>query len=601
MLAPNCPNAATIRRLFTSPDTAAATTWRTEVRDNATTPPLTCPSSGSTPSAFYSDASTAGQPPFDCNADGRVWARAEATVRGRRRAMIALVQAERETQPLPRSVLLAGRLEIGTNGNKLHIDAQADTALTTNIAVRCTPAALLDLSPPCLKVGQETGLLDNLWSATKLPIQLNGTMPQTGYPPARVLSPDALERLRRTAITNGTYFETCPTDASKLAGAVVDVETCSQTYNSTSVINTPESPGALIIADGTITLKGNITYHGMLYHANLSNATGILVDSRSMAPGFCESTARPSRPCAPTALPASSRTPGARSRRASLWAGRPLDDRLDSAADPSALNAGVAHADEMSVTVTTSLFAALLGSVMGSFLNVVSHRLPRRESLVHPPSRCSGCGADVKPYDNVPIFSWLILRGRCRSCAAPISARYPLVEAVTAGLYVACVARFGLGLEVILPLVFVTLLVPVAAIDLEHRIIPNVLVGPAAVVAVAVAALLLDDSLPERLIAGAVAGGFLLMAALAYPAGMGMGDVKLAGVMGLFLGRAVGPAIFVALIAGTVVGVAIMARRGVAQGRKTAVPFGPFLVLGSLVGLFAGEAIVDWYVDSFVA
>ena len=238
---------------------------------------------------------------------------------------------------------------------------------------------------------------------------------------------------------------------------------------------------------------------------------------------------------------------------------------------------------------------------MGSFLNVVSYRLPRRESLVHPGSRCPGCGADVKPYDNVPIFSWLLLRGRCRSCAAPISARYPGVEAITAALYAACVVRFGVGVELILPLVFVTLLVPVAAIDLEHRIIPNVLIGPAAVVAVAVAGLLLAGSLPERLIAGVAAGGFLLMAALAYPAGMGMGDVKLAGVMGLFLGRSVGPAILIALLAGTVVGVAIMARRGVAEGRKTAVPFGPFLVFGSLVGLFAGEAIVDWYVDSFVA
>jgi len=251
--------------------------------------------------------------------------------------------------------------------------------------------------------------------------------------------------------------------------------------------------------------------------------------------------------------------------------------------------------------VTTSLFAALVGAVMGSFLNVVSHRLPRHESLVRPGSRCPGCGAGVKPYDNVPIFSWLLLRGKCRSCAAPISARYPVVEAITAALYAACVARFGTGVEVILPLVFVTLLVPVAAIDLEHRIIPNALVGPAAVIALVVAAVLLSDSLPERLIAGAAAGGFLLMAALAYPAGMGMGDVKLAGVMGLFLGRAVGPAMLLALVAGTVIGVAIMARRGVAEGRKTAVPFGPFLVLGSLVALFAGETIVDWYVANFVA
>ncbi len=254
----------------------------------------------------------------------------------------------------------------------------------------------------------------------------------------------------------------------------------------------------------------------------------------------------------------------------------------------------------MRVIVTTSLFAALIGAVVGSFLNVVSYRLPRRESLIHPGSRCPGCGEDVKPYDNVPIFSWLALRGRCRSCAAPISARYPVVEAITAVLYALCVVRFGVGTEVILPLVFVTLLVPVAAIDLEHRIIPNVLVGPAALLAVGVALAVDAGSLPERLIAGLAAGGFLLMAALAYPSGMGMGDVKLAAVMGLFLGRTVGPAMLVALVAGTVVGLAVMARKGVAEGRKTAVPFGPFLALGGLFGLFAGDAVVEWYLDSFV-
>jgi len=253
------------------------------------------------------------------------------------------------------------------------------------------------------------------------------------------------------------------------------------------------------------------------------------------------------------------------------------------------------------MTVTASLFAALFGATIGSFLNVVSYRLPRRESLVRPASRCPGCQMPVKPYDNVPIFSWLVLRGRCRSCAAPISARYPVVEAVTAVLYALCVLRFGVGTEIILPVVFLTLLVPVAAIDLEHRIIPNMLVGPAALLALAVALAVDAGSLPERLIAGLAAGGFLLMAALAYPNGMGMGDVKLAGVMGLFLGRSVGPAMLVALLAGTIVGLAVMALRGVAEGRKTAVPFGPFLALGGLVGLFAGEAFVDWYVDSFVA
>lgn len=216
-----------------------------------------------------------------------------------------------------------------------------------------------------------------------------------------------------------------------------------------------------------------------------------------------------------------------------------------------------------------------------------------------PASRCPGCETPVKPNDNVPIFAWLLLRGRSRSCEAPISARYPVVEVVTVVLYALCVVRFGVGTEVILPLILVTLLVPVAAIDLEHRIIPNVLVGPAALLAVGVALAVDPGSLPERLIAGLAAGGFLLVAALAYPSGMGMGDVKLAAVMGLFLGRVVGPAMLVALLAGTVVGMAVMARKGVREGRKTAVPFGPFLALGGVVGLFVGEAFVDWYLDSF--
>jgi leader peptidase (prepilin peptidase)/N-methyltransferase len=241
------------------------------------------------------------------------------------------------------------------------------------------------------------------------------------------------------------------------------------------------------------------------------------------------------------------------------------------------------------------VIAALMGAVVGSFLNVVAYRLPRRESLVTPGSRCPACAVAIRPWHNVPVLSWLALRGRCASCAAPISARYPLVEAGTAALYVAVVLRFGSGVGLWLGLAFVTLLVPVALIDLDHRIIPNRLLAPAAVVAVAIAAVGAPGSLPERLIAAAAAGGFLLVAALAYPGGMGMGDVKLAAVMGLYLGRSVGPAMLAATIAGTLVGVAIMARRGARAGRKTAIPFGPFLALGSVVGLLAGAELIDWY------
>lgn len=244
--------------------------------------------------------------------------------------------------------------------------------------------------------------------------------------------------------------------------------------------------------------------------------------------------------------------------------------------------------------------APLTGLLIGSFLNVVAHRLPRGESLVAPASRCPGCDVAIKPWDNVPVLSWLLLRGRCRSCSAPISARYPVVEAATALLFLAVALAKGLGPEAWLGLALVTVLVPVTLIDLDHRIIPNRIMTPAAVAAVAILAVTAPDRLPEHAIAGLAAGGFLLAAALAYPRGMGMGDVKLAAVLGLFLGSSVAAAMLVALVSGTVVGAAIMARRGVAAGRKTAVPFGPFLALGGLVGLLAGAELVDWYLTTFV-
>jgi leader peptidase (prepilin peptidase) / N-methyltransferase len=243
--------------------------------------------------------------------------------------------------------------------------------------------------------------------------------------------------------------------------------------------------------------------------------------------------------------------------------------------------------------------AALAGMIVGSFLNVVAYRLPRGESLSRPRSRCPGCGAPIAPYDNIPVLSWLLLRGRCRRCGEPISARYPLVEAATGVLYALVVVAKDDTLDIVLGLLLVTALVPITLIDLEHRLIPNRITLPAAVAAL-IAAVLLDVSfVPEQLIAGAAAGGFFLLAALAYPRGMGMGDVKLAGMLGLYLGRAVGPAIFAGLIAGVLVGAVIIGRKGAREGRRTAVPFGPFLALGGLVGLFFGDAIVDAYLDRF--
>jgi len=244
--------------------------------------------------------------------------------------------------------------------------------------------------------------------------------------------------------------------------------------------------------------------------------------------------------------------------------------------------------------------AALGGLLVGSFLNVVIARLPTGESLVSPGSRCPHCGHAVRPYDNVPVVSWLVLRGRCRDCGAPISARYPLVEALTAALCAAVVAVKGADDEALLGLALVLTLVPVTFIDLDHRLIPNKILLPSAVVAVAILAIIDADELPEHLIAAVAAGGFFLLAVLAYPRGMGMGDVKLAAVMGLYLGTSVAPALLAALLAGTLVGAVIIARKGAAEGRKTAVPFGPFLALGALVGLFAGPELVDWYRQTFL-
>jgi leader peptidase (prepilin peptidase)/N-methyltransferase len=246
-----------------------------------------------------------------------------------------------------------------------------------------------------------------------------------------------------------------------------------------------------------------------------------------------------------------------------------------------------------------AVLAGVFGLLLGSFLNVVAYRLPRGESLAFPGSHCPSCETPIRPWDNVPVLSWLWLKGHCRACRGAISARYPVVEATTAALLVAVVLAKGADRDAWLGLAFVLLLVPVTLIDLDHRIIPNKLMGLGTAVSLSILALTDPGSIPEHLIAAAAAGGFLLVAAVAYPAGMGMGDVKLAAVMGLFLGRDVGAAMLVALVAGSVVGAAIIARKGAAEGRKTAIPFGPYLAFGGLVALFAGGAVVDWYLNTF--
>lgn len=246
-----------------------------------------------------------------------------------------------------------------------------------------------------------------------------------------------------------------------------------------------------------------------------------------------------------------------------------------------------------------AVIAFLGGLVIGSFITVVAHRVPRGESIVGPRSRCPGCGAQIAAYDNVPVVSWLLLRGRARCCGASISPRYPLTELTLGVLYAGTVlVLWGDGGEVALGLVFVTTLLAVTLTDLEQRIIPNKILIVAVVIGAILVAATDPGSLPERIGSGVAAGGLLFLVALAYPRGMGLGDVKLAATMGLFLGRNVAPAILVALLAGSLVGLVMIAREG-AAARKRAIPFGPFLALGGVVGLLAGDQIVDWYLSTF--
>jgi leader peptidase (prepilin peptidase) / N-methyltransferase len=232
------------------------------------------------------------------------------------------------------------------------------------------------------------------------------------------------------------------------------------------------------------------------------------------------------------------------------------------------------------------------GLALGSFLNVVAARVPRRRSIVTPASACLECGTELAWRDNVPLLSWVLLRGRCRHCGTRISALYPGVELATALLVAACVLDFGLSGRMVVAAYFCAVLVAVSATDLTHRIIPNRIVVPAAAV-ILVAQTALEPS-PQWALGALAASGFLFLAVLAYPAGMGMGDVKLALVMGAALGKAVAVAMMLGMLSALVPSVILLARHG-SKARKMGIPFGPFLALGSVVALFFGEQLFDWY------
>ncbi len=236
--------------------------------------------------------------------------------------------------------------------------------------------------------------------------------------------------------------------------------------------------------------------------------------------------------------------------------------------------------------------AFLPGLAVGSFLNVVAARVPQRRSIVRPPSACPACEAPIAARDNIPIVSYLLLRGRCRNCGVRISWKYPAVELVTALLVAGCALDFGLTFKAGIAALFCVVLVAISVIDLERRIIPNRIVLPAAAVILALQTA--RDPSVEWVAAGAGAAAFLLLAALAYPAGMGMGDVKLALLLGFGLGRTVPIGMLMGMIAALVPAVVLLARHGSAA-RKMAIPFGPFLAFGAVVALFAGDRILDAY------
>jgi leader peptidase (prepilin peptidase)/N-methyltransferase len=235
---------------------------------------------------------------------------------------------------------------------------------------------------------------------------------------------------------------------------------------------------------------------------------------------------------------------------------------------------------------------------VGSFLNVVVARLPERRSLVRPPSACLSCGRELAWYDNVPVVSYLVLRGRCRGCGASIGVRYLAVELVTAVLVAACFLRFGLSAEAFLAAFFCAALVALSAIDVERRILPDLIVLPSFALVLVAHVALAPDRAVEWVAASLGASLFLFLALLAYPAGMGMGDVKLALLLGAMLGKYVVVGLMLGMVAALVPSIVLVARHGLAA-RKMGIPFGPFLALGSVAALFWGPELLDAYLGSF--
>jgi len=238
--------------------------------------------------------------------------------------------------------------------------------------------------------------------------------------------------------------------------------------------------------------------------------------------------------------------------------------------------------------------AVLFGLIVGSFLNVCIYRLPRHESIAFPASHCPTCGAHIRPWDNVPVLAWLWLRGRCRDCHAPISWRYPLVEAVNGAAYGAIAVRYGLSWQAVAVAAFVSALLVVTLIDLDYQIIPDRISLPGIPLAWLAAVGLGSLTWVDATLGALLPAGLFLAVFFLSRGGMGLGDVKLVAMIGAFLGWQLALlTILAAAISGSLVGVAMMVFQG--KGRKTAVPFGPFLSLGAVVSLAWGPQILRWY------
>jgi leader peptidase (prepilin peptidase)/N-methyltransferase len=248
------------------------------------------------------------------------------------------------------------------------------------------------------------------------------------------------------------------------------------------------------------------------------------------------------------------------------------------------------------VNAAAAAFVLAPALALGSFLNVVVARVPARRSILRPPSSCGSCATEILWRDNIPVLSYVLLRGRCRHCDAPISQLYPAVELVSAGLIVACFAVFGATAWAALTAGFCAVLVALSAIDVQHRIVPNRIVVPSAAIAL-VAHTAIDPS-PAWAVWALIAAGGLFLVVLAYPKGLGMGDVKLALLLGAMLGASVTVALMIGLFAALIPSAVLVSRHG-ASARKMGVPLVPFLSLGAVVALFFGDAILDAYLALF--